>query len=141
MTSSQIMMLISKIRESIHNNIVSELGKHGITDIEPAHGDIFRALSIHSELKMSELAFHTGRKKNTITVLARKLISRGYLQERLDPNDSRSRLLSLTNKTKEIEPIRKEVSNDILEKIYRGFDKQEKEEVINLLERIYKNVK
>lgn len=134
-------MLISRIRELTHNRIVSEMEKRNITDIEPAHGDIFNALGQYGELKMSDLAKASGRKKNTITVLARKLIERGYLKERVDPDDSRSRLLSLTQKTEEIKPQRKEVSDAVIEKIYQGFSEEEKLQVIGLLERIYNNLK
>lgn len=135
------MMLISRIRELTHNTIVFELEKRNITDIEPAHGDIFNALNKHGELKMSDLAKAIGRKKNTITVLARKLVERGYLNERVDPRDSRSRLLSLTEKTNELHPKRKEVSVAVIDKIYRGFSEEEKVQLVGLLERIYENVK
>ncbi len=141
MDSSKIMMLLSRLKDLSHNRISDELKNRGMGDLEPAHGDIFAALNRHGELKMSDLAEITGRKKNTITVLAKKLIERGYLNNRVDPLDNRIRLLSLSKKTVDLAPDRKEISEIILNRIYKDFTQNDKDVLISLLEKVYTNLK
>ena len=115
------------------------LSKRGIEGIEPSHGAILRQLSTYGPLSMSRLAELIDRTKPTVTVLVRKLSKHGYVERMQDPTDSRVTQVCLTDKAKALADDFQEVSRLMRRRIYRGFPKRERQELVDQLEKAIRN--
>ena len=129
--------MFSKLRNAVNNRIIWELEKRGVQDIVPSHGDILWSLFLNDSLPVKTLAKNIHRTQPTATVLVNKLEKLGYVNKIKSEKDSRVTLISLTGKGKQLEPIFKEVSDQLNEVIYGGFTDSQKEQLEFLLERIY----
>lgn len=139
MNRKQIISLISKIRHSANQLIVDELKKRGITGIVPSHGDILIKLFQNDSVPMSELAVAISRSKNTVTTLVDKLSNLGYVTKLSDPSDNRITLVKLTKKGQSLEKAFNQVSDILLETVYRGLTEKETDSVIKILSKIRDN--
>lgn len=132
--------LIGRIREKTNNFIITELGKLGMNGVVPSHGDILATLFQYKELTMTEIANKIHRDRSTVTTLVNKLIKLGYVETKKNPEDSRSSLVYLTQKGKELEPDFKRISNMIFEIEYKDISEEEKQIFQNVLKKIYENL-
>ncbi len=140
MNSNDVISLISKIRGKVNRLIVSELAKQGIDGIVTSHGDIINALLRKSRLTMAEIAERIGRDKSTVTALVDKLVRLGYLVKERDTEDTRIVYVTLTQKGNELKPIFETISDRILDVFYMDISDNEKEELVTILNKIYKNL-
>lgn len=134
-----IIALISRIREKANRLIIKELGNNDIKDLAPSHGSIISVLFIHEELSMKELAEKIDRDKSTVTALVNKLIKLGYISKRNDLVDSRVSLISLTPKGKALKPVFTDISEKLLDQVYKSLDDHEKEVINTILTKINSN--
>ena len=139
MKTKDAISLISKIRERVNRLIVSEMSKHGIEGIVTSHGDIVNALFKIPRLTMAEIAERIGRDKSTVTALVDKLVRLGYVTKERDIEDTRVVYVALTHKGNELKPIFEAISSEILGVFYLDISEKEKEELLRILNKIYKN--
>ncbi|WP_092213866.1 MarR family winged helix-turn-helix transcriptional regulator [Desulfoluna spongiiphila] len=130
---SMLISLISRIRDKANRFITAELSQHGIKGLAPVHGDLLVALLIHSELTMKEIADILDRKKSTVTTLVDKLITLGYASKRQDEMDGRSWRIFLTPAGKALQGDLIDISEKLMEKIYRGVPEADRREVTRIL--------
>jgi DNA-binding MarR family transcriptional regulator len=90
-------------------------------------------------MTMKDLAEKINRDKSTTTVLVRKLESEGFISGEADPADKRSRIIFLTEKGKQFNSIAQELSKELLDTFYKGFNEIEKEQFFQALQKIKKN--
>lgn len=128
--------LISKIRDAFNKMIVSELEKQGIEGIVPSHGDILMFLYRQNGQSVKALAEQIGRTQPTVTVLVNKLEALGYVTRQKSPEDSRLTLIRLTDQGLALEPVFRDISNQLNTKIYGGLDEKQKEQLEELLDHI-----
>ena len=88
---------------------------------------------------MKELAGIINRDKSTTTVLIRKLEKEGYIKTTVSSEDKRIKIVSLTEKGKEYNTSTGKISEELLERFYKGFSDEEKETFTEMLKRIAKN--
>ncbi|ACL19793.1 transcriptional regulator, MarR family [Desulfitobacterium hafniense DCB-2] len=131
--------LMSRINERANRFILAELEKREITDIAPSHGAVLAALFRDSELTMSEIAQRVNRDRSTVTNSVNKLIDSGYLATMKNAQDSRSTLVFLTPKGRELEPAFFQISQSLAMLEYQGISAEEREIFRKVLERIYMN--
>lgn len=139
MKSDNSIFLIGRIREKVNNFIVKELEELGIKGVVPSHGDILVSLFNQEEMTMTQIANKIHRDRSTVTTLVNKLMKLGYIQSKKNPEDSRSSIIYLTTKGKELESGFKEISNKIFENEYKGIDESEKEVFYRVLNKIHEN--
>jgi len=139
MNSSDVLSLISKIRGRVNRFIASELSKQGIKDIVTSHGDIINALFQKSKMTMAEIAERIRRDKSTVTALVDKLVRLGYVVKERDTKDTRVVYVTLTDKGNELKPIFEAISVKILDAFYLDIPENEKEELVRILNKIFKN--
>lgn len=139
-SSNKIIGLVSTIRDRANQQILHQLRSHGVLDVVPAHGGIFVTLFQNGEITMGQLAQAIDRDKSTVTTLVNKLEGLSYLEKRKDDSDGRVTLIRLTEKGQLLEPVFKEVSAYLLEKVYAGFTDLEQGILITLLDRIKTNL-
>lgn len=78
--------------------------------------------------------------KATTTRAIKKLFDEGYVIRKTDEKDKRSYLIFLTDKAKELEPEMKKIASEWENILFSGFDKNEREDIVNSLEIMFKNV-
>lgn len=139
MNTTDVISLISKIREKVNRLIVLEMSKHGIEGIVTSHGDIINALFKKPRLTMAEIAEKIGRDKSTVTVLVDKLVRFGYVTKERDTEDTRVVYVTLTQKGHELKPIFEAISRELLDVFYLDISEKEKEELCKILNKIYNN--
>lgn len=128
-----LISLISRIRDKANRFIAAELTRRGLKGLAPVHGDLLVALLIHGELTMKEIAEILDRKKSTVTTLVEKLISLGYAAKRQDERDGRSWRISLTPTGKALQNDLIDISEKLMEKVYRGVPEADRREVTRIL--------
>lgn len=97
--------------------VVNEMRKRGIEDLIPSHGNLLVHLFGGNVLTITELAQRTGRTKSTVSVLAGKLETAGYLRREADPEDARLLRLRLTEKGEALEDAFAEITAEMHQKI------------------------
>ncbi|WP_088226776.1 MarR family transcriptional regulator [Desulfosporosinus sp. FKB] len=140
MNTNDVVSLISKIREKANRFIVLAMTKYGIEGIVTSHGDIINALFNNPRLTMAEIAGKIGRDKSTVTTLVDKLVRFGYVAKERDTEDTRVVYVTLTPKGSELKPIFNTISREVLNALYFDISENEKEELIRILNKIYKNL-
>ncbi len=140
MQTEHVIALVSRIRESANALLVSELARLGHPDLAPSHGAILAVLYDRGELPMGALAQAIGRKKNTLTVLVRKLEQAGYVQRTVSPGDSRVSMIALTAKGEAFREDFGAISRMLLSRVWGDMEQGQREVLVQGLERILVNL-
>lgn len=136
----QVIRDISYVRY-LNNEVISQvLENKGITDLQTSYGNIIFTLLKYDKLTMKDLADEIKRDRSTLTVLIRKLEKNGYVKREENPDDARSKYVSLTVKALDLEYIFKEVSCTINECIWADIDEKEVEIFLKVLDKIKINL-
>ncbi|WP_373838763.1 MarR family winged helix-turn-helix transcriptional regulator [Methanospirillum sp.] len=114
---------MSRLLERTNQFIIKELENKGINDIVPSHGDILYQLFQDEPLTMQEISKRIHRTKSTVTILVKKLEDKGYIERQKNEEDSRSTLISLTEKGRALHPIFEEISENLQERLYGGYSR------------------
>lgn len=139
MSSRDLIARMGDIRELAYRFILRELAARGVRGWVPSHGATLSVLFHEGQMRMSELAERIHRDKSTVTTLVGKLEEFGYVTRRKDPTDARASCVLLTKKGRALESTFREISEQLLERTYRGFTKAEREQLASLLERVFGN--
>ncbi len=139
MKTDKTIYLIGRIHEKANEFILKELNLIGFNDIAPSHGDILVTLFKHGECTMTDISNSIHRDRSTVTTLVNKLIKLGYVSSKKSPNDSRSTIIFLSEKGKELEPKFKEISQKLYHTEYKEISEDEKKTFQNVLEKIFNN--
>ena len=131
--------LLSCIHTITADFLIEKLKERGFPDFASSHGNILFQLSVNEKMTMKDLAEKINRDKSTTTVLVRKLESEGFISGEADPADKRSRIIFLTEKGKQFNSIAQELSKELLDTFYKGFNEIEKEQFFQFLQKIKKN--
>lgn len=135
-----VISLISEIREKSNKIIIDELKKNGIEDLAPSHGGILVQLYQHGSLCMKDIAQKINKDKSTITALVNKLEKLGYIYKVKDKDDHRITHIKATEKSREIEHIFNSVTDVLMDKVYKGFEEEEKKTLKTLLFKMRENL-
>lgn len=139
MSTRDIISLIATIREKANRLIIQEMSIREMEGLAPSHGDILSALFEYSSLTMKELAKKINKDKSTVTALVNKLLNLGYIERTRDLTDSRIVYITLTEKGKNLKSDFKEISDKLIERVYKDISKNDQEVVINILTKIENN--
>lgn len=136
MDERYIVSIIGKINRQANKFIEAELKKNKVEGLATSHGDILFQLYKNESLTMQKLSKLINRDKSTVTVLVKKLVALGYVSKTSDAQDARISNLSVTQKGKELRLVFEEISKQLLEKVYCEFSQEEKNIVLQLLQKI-----
>ncbi len=131
--------LVSHIHGTTADFLTKELAAQGFDDFATSHGNILFQLSLNTQMTMGELSRKINRDKSTTTVLVRKLMKEGYVEEKPSAEDKRSKLITLTAKGMQYEKVTSNISKQLLDTFYKGFTEEEKLQFLGYLERIHEN--
>lgn len=138
-----IIATISKIHNSANRLIIDELKKHNLEGLAPSHGDVLVLLYRNEKgVPMNKISSSINKDKSTLTALINKLVKMDLVEKFKNENDSRSTLIRLTKKGLETKPIiMDEISTKLLNTTYKEFNQEEKELLVDLLEKVKDNLK
>ena len=131
--------LVSHIHGTTADFLTKELAAQGFDDFATSHGNILFQLSLNTQMTMGDLSRKINRDKSTTTVLVRKLMKEGYVEEKPSAEDKRSKLITLTAKGMQYEKVTSNISKQLLDTFYKGFTEEEKLQFLGYLERIHEN--
>ncbi len=131
--------LVSKIHQ-ISGRIFFKKLKTQKIDINAAQGRILFVLWKQDNIKINELAKQTSLSKTSLTTMLERLEVMGYITKREDQKDKRSTIICLTEKNKILEELYKQVSDDMTNLYYKGFNNSEIEQFESYLKRILENL-
>jgi len=131
--------LISKTRRLINEYLTNEMEEAGIHGFVPSHGDIICTLLKHPQMTMTELAEAIRRDRSTVTTLVKKLQQSGYVLLQENPQDTRSRLVSLTDTGRQLKDEFHPISMRLTQSIWQGISKEERMQFRSILDKIIRN--
>lgn len=140
MKTSDVISLISKIRQKVNSLIEAEMAAGGMEGIAVSHGDIIFSLLRKQKMTMAEIAAKISKDKSTVTALIDKLVRLGYVKKERDSEDTRVVYVMLTDKGRALEPVFESISVKVLEVFYQDVSAEEKEELLRLLTKIDANL-
>ena len=125
----------------LYNNLLTEMmDENGITDLKTSYGSIIFTLMNNGDLTMKDLAAKIQRDKSTLTVLIKKLEKNGYVRKIDNPDDARSKFITLTEKTAGLDKIFISISKSVNEKIWQAISDEDTEVFIKCLKQMTANL-
>lgn len=140
MNTNAVISMLSLVLSGANKLIADELTKRSVTDIVTSHGDILINLYKHKVLSMSQLSSLIHKKKNTVTVLVKKLQEAGYINLTKSLDDGRITYVELTNKGRKFHQHFQDISEIVLEKFWGDIPSSEQQQFLQLLSRINDNI-
>lgn len=131
--------LISKARRSINQFLEDEMQKVGLLGLVPSHGDIIAVLLKVQSMTMSDLANAIQRDRSTVTTLVKKLVHQGYVTLEENPDDTRSRLVSLTEKGRNLKEVFRPISESLAQTIWHDIDEADRLQFRSTLQKMIVN--
>ncbi|MDL2259890.1 MarR family transcriptional regulator [Deltaproteobacteria bacterium OttesenSCG-928-K17] len=132
--------VIAELRNKINNFILSRLSDAGITGLTLSHGAIFTSIYLYGPQTMQSLSKNINRNKSTVTILTRKLESRGYVRREKDMLDKRSSIIHLTEKGFRFREVFDQISNELVDRLWGDKSPRERrrfeDELKSMLERL-----
>ncbi len=139
MKLNNIISLNSRVRELSYSYVVRALKLAGYKKFAPSHGDILAVLYGAGTLSKTQIAKKINRDRSTVTTLVQKLESLGYVKAEASKKDSRTSLVSLTEKGKKIKKDFYQISKNMYEIAFQGLSDDEIVVLQSLLEKVYEN--
>lgn len=140
MDTRNIAALISDTRAGINRYLLQELKRLGIEGLAPSHGAILFHLFNNEQVTMKDLARAVRRDKSTVTALVGKLVTNGYVEKISSTQDQRTVYVRLSAKGQALQPAFEDVSRNLIDRIWRGVDQAEQQELVRLLKKIRSNL-
>ncbi|KAF0215948.1 MAG: MarR family transcriptional [Geobacteraceae bacterium] len=132
--------LIAKIHQLAGRILARKLKKCGVDEINPAQGRILFALWQSNDISIQELAKKTSLGKSTLTSMLDRLEEAGHVTRVPSKEDRRKILIKLTDKNRALRDVYAQVSNDMTELFYAGFNGMEITQFEENLRRILNNL-
>ncbi len=132
---------ISRIRSNANKLIVKELELRGHYGLAPSHGNILSILIFEGEMTKTFLSDKINKDRSTVTVLLRKLQQLGYIDTKINTEDSRSHVVYLTQKGSDMKKDFIEISQLLYQRQYEGMTNDEIESFKRCLMQLDHNFK
>lgn len=131
---------ISSLRHDMNEYLVYKMREAGWKDISPSHGGIIYALLTYEVLSMKEIAGKVKRDPSTVTTLVNKLVKLGFAEYAKNPNDLRSKQVSLTDKGKELYDDFYYISTGLTNTLLNGLSDNEIDSFMKVAVKMNKNI-
>ena len=123
---------IKQLQDRIFEKLLLENG----IEINGGQGRILFVLWKKNHLTMSEISRETSLAKNTVSIVVNGMVNKGILERRINPDNRRQTIVSLTEYAKSLQEKYGVVSQQMNTLFYQGFSQKEQEEFENYLARI-----
>ncbi|MGE5654146.1 MAG: MarR family winged helix-turn-helix transcriptional regulator [Bacillota bacterium] len=132
--------LVAKIHQLAGRVFSRKLKEAKIIDLNPAQGRILFALWQGDNIPIQELAVRTALKKTTLTTMLDRLQEAGFIAKVPSPRDGRETLIQLTERNRHMKDQYAQVSSEMNDLFYQGFEDGEVELFEIQLRRILDNL-
>lgn len=139
-TVSSVLSLISHVHSKAQSFLQEKMSQRGLQQLSSSHGFILFCLAQNGSMTMGELSRKINRDKSTATVLVRKLEKLGLVEIITSDEDSRKRIISLTDSGINFNQVTGEISSLLLENAFKNFNEDEKELLLKFLCRMSDNL-
>jgi len=137
-SDKSIAFLIAKARNVLKNEFEKELKSYKLSY---AHRVILIRLSEKEGLTQKELAQDTYFEQSNLTLMLDKLEQKGFVKRTAKENDRRAYIITITSDGKKLVDTLVQMGEDVMEKALSGLSSIQKEELAEMLQLIYKNLK
>lgn len=136
-SDNSIAFLIAKTRNTLKNELEKELKPLGISYAQRV---ILIRLSEQDGLTQKELAQDTYFEQSNMTLMLDKLERKGLIKRAPKENDRRAYLVTITKEGLALIDTLVTIGDNVIEKAFQGVDQRQKEELAQLLEKLYTNL-
>jgi len=137
-SDKSIGFLIAKARNVLKNEFEKELKPYALTY---AHRIILLRLSEKEGLTQKVLAEDTYFEQSNLTLMLDKLESKRLVKRSAKVNDRRAYLITITPEGKKLRDLLLKMGEEVMDKALNGLTEKQKEELSNMLQLIYENLK
>jgi len=137
-SDKSIGFLIAKARNVLKNEFDKELKPYALTY---AHRVILIRLSEKEGLTQKELAQDTYFEQSNLTLMLDKLESKGLVKRSAKENDRRAYIITITPEGKKLRDLLVKMGEEVMDKALHGLSTEQKDELSNMLQLIYENLK
>lgn len=137
-SDKSIAFLIAKARNILKNEFEKELKSYKLSY---AHRVILIRLSEKEGLTQKELAQDTYFEQSNLTLMLDKLELKGLVKRSAKENDRRAYIVTITPEGKKLVDLLVQMGEDVMEKALKGLNSEQKDELAEMLQLIYKNLK
>ncbi len=123
---------IKQLQDRIFEKLLLENG----IEISGGQGRILFVLWKRDNLTMSEISRETSLAKNTVSVVVNGMVNKGILERRINSDNRRQTIVSLTKYAKSLQEKYEVVSQQMNTLFYQGFSQEEQVEFEDYLARI-----
>ena len=131
--------LVTQIHH-LGRRVFSELLKERGLDISPGQGRILFALWQEDSVPINELIKKTLLRKSTLSELLDSLENAGHVKRVQSEEDRRKVLIRMTEKTRQMLNVYLEVSVEMVNIFYKGFQPEEIDQFESFLKRVLDNL-
>lgn len=132
---------VSDLRSEVNSFIIDNLNRIGINNISVSHGNILFMLIKYKSLTMKELAGKINRDASTVTSLVKKLEKNEYVVITENAKDTRSKIVSLSSKSKSIKEDFFNISENLNESLWDGINEEDAYVFMECLDKMIENIK
>lgn len=131
---------ITQIKQ-LQDRIFERLLLESKIEISGGQGRILFVLWQKDGLSVNEIGRQTSLAKNTVSVVVDGMVRKGIVERRINPENRREVIISLTDYAKSLREKYEVVSEQMAKLFYQGFSKEEQEHLDAYLGRILENLK
>ena len=132
--------LITKLKQLHSRSLAQCISEKGVEAFSGEQGKILFVLWQKNKITQKELANETGLAKNTITIMLERMEKNNLIKRIADENDKRKSLVILTDYANTLKKSFDEISEEMLKKVYKGFNEEEIDKFEEYLQRTIKNL-
>lgn len=130
----------SLLRTHINEFLKKKLKEIENNEILPSHGSLLYIVYKNGgRIQIKDIYDTLLKQKSTITEMIKRLVNLGYLEKETCINDKRVTYVRATEKALKFQPEFNRISDELLEKLYFNFSKEEKDELVRLVFKSIKN--
>jgi len=124
---------LNKVRRKIHRYYESKLAPFNIT---PVQFYVLSALWDNNEIKFKDLALRLDMDGATLTGILDRMEKSNFIERKKDPDDRRSVLVCLTEKSKEMRPQMIEIAQNLDEEFRDKVSNEEFQLLLKVLDEL-----
>lgn len=129
--------ILSRTNTRMKNNLLHSFKDY---DVTPEQWAVLNRLWEKEEISPKELAELTSKDQPTTVRILKKLETKGFITRKVNPNDNRAFLISLTREGKELEDKLIPLARKVLDKALSDIDPKQIEVVTTVLNKVFKNL-
>lgn len=137
-SDKSLVFLIAKVRNVLKKEFENELKPY---DLSYAHRVILIRLSEKDDCTQKELAKDTYFEQSNLTLMLDKLELKGLVKRVPKENDRRAYIIKITQEGQKLRDVLIQMGENVMDKALDGVNNEQREELANLLELIYQNLK